>query len=61
MEIALQEFTHTFIAQFVKYIYIYTYKNITCIFIHRHFIIYLLKLIQVIDNYWFWSEEFLIP
>jgi hypothetical protein len=47
MEIALQEFTHTFFAQFVKYIYIYAYKNITGIFIHRHFIIYLLKLLRI--------------
>ena len=42
------------------YIYIYAYENLTRKFIHRHFVLYLLKLYRIPCTGCFNSEQFLI-
>ena len=41
--------------------YIYAYENLTRKFIHRRFVLYLLKLYHQLCNYCFNLEVFLIP
>ena len=53
-------YTHFYCAIAI-YIYIYAYENLTRKFIHRHFVIYLLKLYRIPCTGCFNLQVFLIP
>ena len=56
----MRVYTHFYCAIAI-YIYIYAYENLTRKFIHRHFVLYLLKLYRIPCNGCFNLQVFLIP
>ena len=56
----MRVYTHFYCAIAI-YIYIYAYENLTRKFIHRRFVLYLLKLYRIPCNGCFNLQVFLIP